>query len=191
MKLFFFAATISLIVLASTTGLAQTQTCKKSVCFENTKIIAAQTLPIRGLGLLKYLMFDLYTAALYAPAENTTIDSVLGNTPKSLVLHYHHAIKKEIMIKASRDRISNNPEVDAKNLEDRLKQLDAAYQNVQKGDRYELRFEPGIGTSLLLNGKLQATIVGEDFQKAFFGIWLSRVPLSRKLRDTLLQSKQK
>jgi hypothetical protein len=170
---------------------AQPLSCKNSICFESPLKISGHEVPIRGIALLEYLRFDLYTAALYAAPEIKTIDTVLGNTPKSLVLHYHRTIKKEVMIKASRDRILKNSAIDSKALEDRLKQLDAAYQNVKKGDRYELRYEPNVGTSLILNGKLQATIQGEDFQKAFFGIWLSRVPLNKKLRDALLQSPQK
>ncbi len=143
--------------------------------------------------MLEYLKFDLYTAALYAPSATNSIEAILGDVPKSLVLHYHRNIKKDWMIKASRDRIKKNPENNTKNLEGRLIQLDSAYQNVKKGDRYELRYEPEIGTSLILNGQLQATIPGEDFQRAFFGIWLSRLPLNKKLRDSLLmqhQSKQ-
>lgn len=162
--------------------------CKKSTCFESAVKIAGGEIPVKGIDLLEYLKFDFYTAALYAPTEVKTIDAVLGNVPKSLILHYHRFIKKEWMIKASRDRISKNHEVDSKALENQLRQLDAAYQNVKKGDRYELRYEPGTGTSLILNGKLQAVIPGEKFQKAFFGIWLSRVPLNKKLRDSLLSA---
>ncbi len=165
---------------------AQEMLCKKSICFNRTQEIAGQQIPIKGAELLEYLMLDLYTAALYAPADIKTIDGILGNVPKSLVLHYHRTIKKEWMIKASRDRIKKNKDNNAVALEDRLKQLDAAYQTVQRGDRYELRYEPGIGTSLILNGKLQATIQGEDFQRAFFGIWLSKLPLNKKLRDHLI-----
>lgn len=166
--------------------------CKKKVCFESTKEISGSPLPIHGVELLEYIKLDLYTAALYAPADMASSDTVLKNVPKSLVLHYHRAIKKEWMTQASRDRIKKNPVNDSAKLEDRLKQLDAAYQKVTKGDRYELRYEPDVGTSLILNGKLQATIQGEDFQKAFFGIWLSDVPLNKKLRDKLLKiEKQK
>ena len=172
-------------------GQSQNTHCKNSICFDPFVKVAGTEIPVKGIDRLKYLMFDLYTAALYAPSDVHTINAILGNVPKSLILHYHHSIKKSVMIKASRDRIANNPDVDSKALEDRLKQLDAAYQNVQKNDRYELRYEPGSGTSLILNGKLQATIPGEDFQKAFFGIWLSRIPLNKKLRDSLLMSPQK
>ena len=167
-------------------GTAPQKICKKKICFEGSKQLAGQTLPIHGVGLLEYVMLDLYTAALYAPSQFATVDSVLDNVPKSLVLHYHRMIKKEWMIEASRDRIKKNPANNAEALESRLKQLDRAYQKVNKGDRYELRYEPGVGTSLILNGKLQATIEGEDFQRAFFGIWLSEIPLNKKLRDKLL-----
>lgn len=147
-------------------------------------------MPLQGVELLEYIKLDFYTAALYAPANTSTIEAVLSNTPKSLVFHYHRAIKKEWMVEASRNRIKKNPTNNLPLLEDRLKQLDNAYQKVKKGDRYELRYEPETGTSLILNGQLQATIPGEDFQKAFFGIWLSDVPLNKNLRDKLLRIKK-
>ncbi|HCM41841.1 MAG TPA: chalcone isomerase family protein [Candidatus Omnitrophota bacterium] len=171
-------------------GWAETKpsVCKKKVCFESAKEIAGIVLPVHGVELLEYIKLDLYTAALYAPVNANSVETVLDNVPKSLILHYHRAIKKEWMIQASRDRIKKNPLNDSAKLEDRLKQLDAAYQKVNKGDRYELRYEPELGTSLILNGKLQATIKGEDFQRAFFGIWLSEVPLNKKLRNKLLKA---
>lgn len=176
-------------ILFSFSGWAETQpvVCKKKVCFESSKEIAGIALPIHGVELLEYIKLDLYTAALYAPTNANSIETILNNIPKNLVLHYHRGIKKEWMIQASRDRIKKNPANNSAKLEDRLKQLDAAYQKVAKGDRYELRYEPELGTSLILNGKLQATIQGEDFQRAFFGIWLSEVPLNKKLRDALLK----
>ncbi len=181
----FLSILLTLIFIVSPLR-AQTMPCKDLVCFEPTLKVSGTALPIKGVGSLKYLMLELYTAALYAPPEATTIDMVLGNVPKSLVLHYHRMIKKEWMIKASRDRISKNPDNNPAALEERLRQLDNAYQKVEKGDRYELSYEPGVGTSLILNGKLQATIPGEDFQRAFFGIWLSRLPINKKLRDKLI-----
>ncbi len=183
---------LSLLLVLATPAAAQNPPlfCKKKVCFESSKNISGTLLPIQGVELLEYIKLDLYTAALYAPVEVTSSDAVLKNVPKSLILHYHRTIKKEWMIEASRNRIKKNPANDSAKLEDRLKQLDAAYQKVHKGDRYELRYEPDVGTSLILNGKLQATIPGEDFQKAFFGIWLSDVPLNKKLRDKLLKIEQ-
>ena len=176
-------------LLLPTALAAQDLICEKSICFEGSKKISERALPLQGVGLLEYLKFDLYTAALYAPPSTNSIDAILADVPKSLVLHYHRNIKKEWMIKASRNRIKKNSENNSTDLESRLVQLDSAYQNVKKGDRYELRYEPEIGTSLILNGKLQSTIAGVDFQKAFFGIWLSRLPLNKKLRDHLIRTK--
>lgn len=170
---------------------SQTSVCKNSVCFDASQKISGREIPLRGVDLLEYLRFDLYTAAFYVPPEANSIDQILGNIPKSLILNYHRGIKKEWMIRASRNRIRKNPEINAASLEERLKQLDQAYQTVRKNDRYELKYEPGIGTSLILNGKLQTIIVGEDFQRAFFGIWLSQVPLNEKLRDALISAPKK
>lgn len=185
----FFA--LSFLNLISSVGFSEPSlTCKKSACFEPSLKISEQILPLRNAVLLEYLKFDFYTAALYAPPGFNTPEQILNNVPKSLILYYHRTVKKEWMIKASRDRIKKNPANHPSDLEGRLLQLDAAYRTVKKGDHYELRYEPGVGTSLILNGQLQATISGDDFQRAFFGIWLSDLPLNKNLRDQLINPKE-
>lgn len=131
---------------------------------------------------------DVYTAALYTPTEIKTAGDVLRNIPKSLILHYHRPVKKEWILKASHNRLKKNLGNNISAFEERLKTLDAAYQSVKKNDRYELRYEPSVGTSLFLNDKLQVSIPGEDFQQAYFGIWFSEKPLNKKFRDKLLKT---
>lgn len=181
----FFSALISFALIASPAP-AQNLICQKSICFEPSKKLAGSEIPIKGVELLTYFKFKLYTAALYAPTNVNSIDAVLNDIPKSLILHYHRTIKKEWMIKASRDRIQKNPDNNLSLLETRLIQLDHAYKTVQKDDRYELRYEPSVGTSLILNNQIQAIIPGKDFQRAFFGIWLSKLPVNKQLRDRLI-----
>jgi chalcone isomerase-like protein len=57
---------------------------------------------------------------------------------------------------------------------------------VSPGDRYALTYVPDVGTELRLNEESLATIPGEDFAEAYFGIWLGDQPLDEGLRDKLL-----
>ena len=71
-------------------------------------------------------------------------------------------------------------------LQERLDRIAAAYEKVGKDDRYELRYMPGAGTTLLLNDREIITLPGEDFARAYMGIWLSETPANKKFRDKLL-----
>lgn len=180
----FSAALIACAFFFSPAAHAQNAACKNSVCFEQTKTLQGRNFPVRGLADFRYFFMDVYTAALYAPGS-ADLNNILSGIPKSLILNYHRRIKKEWMIKAAQDRLAANPQVNLPALRSRLNQMNAVYEDVKEGDRYELRYEPGRGTSLYLNGRLKTTIPGEDFQRAYFGIWLSEKPISKKFRDQL------
>jgi len=160
--------------------------CLNDVCFETVKDINGAAVPLRGIGLLEFLSVDLYTAAFYVPAEADTLEKVLGDTPKSLVIEYHHGIKVKWMNEAAEKTLKKNPGVNFPAIEERVRQIAAAYKKVDKNDRYELCYEPGRGTSLYLNGEVQITLPGQDFAAAYFGIWISDYPARDKLRDQLL-----
>ncbi|MCB9799980.1 MAG: hypothetical protein H6757_04400, partial [Candidatus Omnitrophica bacterium] len=74
--------------------------CVANVCFPAVKTIGAQQVPLKGTGLLEFMKFDMYSAALYAPPEIHTVKDVLGDIPRSLVLNYHRNIKTSWMLKA-------------------------------------------------------------------------------------------
>jgi len=164
--------------------------CSKALCVPTQHALGTHSLDLNGLDLFEYWGFDLYTAALYAPRNTATPAQVLSDIPKSLILHYHRKIRADQIIKAADHNLVKNPANDMAALRADIDRLHAAFVNVNKGDTYELRYEPGKGTTLLFNDTPKITIPGVAFQKAYFGIWLSDYPLSTKLRDKLLNSKK-
>lgn len=60
---------------------------------------------------------------------------------------------------------------------------------VKKNDLYDFLYVPNKGMYIVKNGKIQGTIPGLAFKKAFFGIWLSDQPVDKKLRTALLTAK--
>ncbi len=161
--------------------------CVKSTCVPTQQAIGSLALPLNGLQLFEYWGFNLYTAALYAPAGTAdTSAEVLADIPKSLILHYHRKIRADQIIKAAEHNLLKNPANDMNALRPPIDTLHKAFVNVDKGDTYELRYEPGKGTTLLFNGEFKVTVPGSDFQRAYFGIWLSDYSINSKLRDALL-----
>lgn len=163
--------------------------CVKLTCVPLEQPFGTQAVPLHGLELFEYWGFDLYTAALYAPDDADTPESVLADIPKSLVLHYHRKIRKDQIIKAAEHNLKKNPSNNMVLLKEQLDQLHQAYVDVDKGDSYELRYMPGQGTTLYFNGKAQVTVPGSEFQRAYFGVWLSDYAINSKLRDRLLNGR--
>lgn len=181
--------TLSFFVLffLSGFGLLYAESCETSICFPDFIEIGGKQIPKRGSGLLEFLKFDMYTAALYVPAEVEGVEGVLADVPKRLELYYHRNIKVEWMNKAAEKVMRKNPAVDFDAVEARVQLISAAYQKVSKGDRYALQYDPGQGTTLFLNDSPQISLPGYDFAKAYFGIWLSEYPANEELRDKLIQ----
>ncbi len=201
----YFAATWALLIVmtlsVSVSPLAQAKVaeaaavvppgltrCVKTTCAPIQQAFGTKLVPLHGLELFEYWGFKLYTAALYAPEGVDTSAEVLADIPKSLILHYHRKIRNDQIIKAAEHNLQKNPANDMASLRPAIDQLHAAFVTVQKGDTYELRYEPGIGTTLLFNGQPKVTVPGVDFQRAYFGVWLSDYPLNSKLRDKLLNT---
>lgn len=186
-KTLFLAVFVSAsLFTGASVNAAGAQACHREVCFDTTRETGGEVLALKGMKLFEYLMFDVYTAAFYAPSGARTSADVLADVPKSLVLHYHRGIKPSDMNRAAEKVLLKNPANNTHALKDRIDTIAAAYEKVGKGDRYELRYVPGEGTTLLLNGAKKTTVPGADFAAAYFGIWLSEYPINRELRDVLL-----
>ncbi len=160
--------------------------CIKTTCVPTQQTLGTQALPLNGLELFEYWGFNLYTAALYAPSGTHSSAAVLADIPKSLILHYHRTIRADQIIKAAEHNLRKNPANDMTALRSDIDTLHEAFVNVEKGDTYELKYEPGKGTTLLFNGEAKITVPGFDFHRAYFGIWLSDYSINSKLRDGLL-----
>ena len=158
--------------------------CKDNVCFPSTLNLGDRSIPLIGLGTYPYYFFDVYTAGWYAPQRG--IFPSKEDVPYVLTLHYFHTVKANEIIQAAEGLLKRQG-IKLEPLAERINALNVHYVTVNDGDEYSLRYVPGRGTALLLNGVERVTIPGKDFADAYFGIWLhSEKPLSEKFRDALL-----
>ena len=130
----------------------------------------------------RYLgMIHLFDATFHAAPETMT-DDPLADFPKSLEFEYHRKLTRSQLIAAA-DKILQKtfaPQELAR-IESQLAQINAAYQDVGKSDRYQLRYHPQQGTTLARNGQDVLTIPGAEFQRIYFAIWLGpRSPFAFK-----------
>jgi hypothetical protein len=162
-------------------------------------VLGKSNLPLMGTGVATYLWFDVYDAALYAPAHIPAAKILDAATPKALVLSYHHAVSVADIVKASWKALDEQYAGAARQrLKPKIDALQAAMQNVNPGDRYELTWQPATdeGASplpatlrLSFNGKSVFTSHDAELAQAYFGIWLGEPPLSPQLKADLLAVK--
>ena len=62
----------------------------------------------------------------------------------------------------------------------------AIFPDVKPGDRITGIHQPGAGTRFLVNGKAKGEIADPEFDRLFFGIWLSDATSEPALRQALL-----
>ncbi len=100
--------------------------------------------------------------------------------------HYQHKIEREDINKTILKSLSDNPIVSIIAIRAPLDQMISYHQDVEPGDRYELTYEPGRGMRVLFNGAEKGVVEGDDFARAYLGMWLSDHPLSKSLREKLI-----
>ena len=178
--------TIVLVLTSISPALAEEQVCDKGACFNKSTLIDGKQYPLLGIKTFRYLFFNIYTLALYGPEGANSVDKILSPVPKKLIFHYRREIKKSDMTEGADKNLEENPEVDRSQYKEFLDEINALYEDVDDGDRYSLEHTLNSGVSLYKGDKLLKTIGNPEFAKVYFGIWLSNYPLSKGLRDGLL-----
>ncbi|WP_018141711.1 chalcone isomerase family protein [Thioalkalivibrio sp. ALJ7] len=167
---------------------AQADTEINGVRFADTITIDETPVPLRGGRLYRYTVFRVYVGALYVPEDVAPQDVLTADVPKRLELEYLRSISAEDFRKSGNTLLEDQQSGDTlAALADRLETFNAAYRDMEAGDRYALEYRPGRGTRLLQNGTELVEVPGADFAEAYFGIWLHPDnPLSTRVRDALI-----
>ncbi|MEH6564569.1 MAG: chalcone isomerase family protein [Halopseudomonas sp.] len=146
-----------------------------------------QVLQLRNSHLLEYLFVDVYSAALYAPADIELAQLMSSDASLRLELYYYRSISREDVIKAAWTALQRQyDELTLARLKPGIDQLHANLSDISDGDRYSLTRHQG---KLVLRHNEKITFESEDPQlaNAYLGIWLSPNGLSEELRTALLE----
>jgi hypothetical protein len=177
---------MAVLLAAASSGTAEIE----GVEFDEQVTAGERVLALQSVGLLRYrILFKGYVAALYLEAGTPT-ENVLEDVPKRLELEYFWSIAGEKFGPVAESALERNLDATSfERLRPRVEALHEKYQDVKPGDRYALTYLPEEGTELAKNGVRLALVPGEDFARAYFGIWLGEAPLDRDLRDQLLEAR--
>ncbi|HKM38200.1 MAG TPA: chalcone isomerase family protein [Thiopseudomonas sp.] len=137
-----------------------------------------------GEGVARWGLFKVYDAAFFTQADLTLERALADDTSARLELCYVRPLSVDNFIEGAQQGL---PKDLPDELQEAVKRLHNAYQSVQAGDCYQLDFQPGQGTRLLLNDRELVRIETLGFKALYFGIWLGEKPLSAQLKRDLIQ----
>ena len=151
--------------------------------------VDGETVVLFGHGIARYArIFRVYVAALYGPEDTAPEDLLTSDVPRRLVITYLRDVGADDIRKATDVVLDEQYDDDERaELADRFDEFNALYRDVGDGDQYAYVYVPdGEESRLYFNGELQGTVTGEDFARAYLGIWLGENALSDSLRADLL-----
>lgn len=142
----------------------------------------------KNQAILTYLWTDVYAAAFYAEPSITARQAVFTQTPQKLELFYFRDIDREDVIKAANATLERQQTKETlARLRPELDRIHQSFQNIKRGDRYDLSWDRNDGLNLTRNSKVIFASPDPELAKAYFAIWLAPDGLSSDLREALLK----
>ena len=170
------------------TGIAQTRV--GSVTLPNKLSVGGENVILNGAGICKKAMIlKLYSCGLYLPKKSFNASSIIyadENMAIRLIITSGF-VSSETMSESVYEgfKTSTNDNIAALNSEIK-KFADFFRDEIKEDDVFDITYEKGNGVVVIKNGKKLGVIMGMDFKKALFGIWLGNSPVDSKLKKGML-----
>ena len=137
-----------------------------------------------GQSRMRFFGLGIYDARLWAAPGFRA--SRYGEHAFALELNYLRALEGKLIAARSLQEMRRASQPAAATAQRWLQAMEAAFPNVNAGDRITGVHAPGVGARFWRNGQLHASIADPEFSNAFFGIWLSDTTSEPGLRSALL-----
>lgn len=139
---------------------------------------------LAGSAKLTVWGFDIYRASLWVVPGFR--QSTYSQHAFALELAYLRKFDASAITQRTLDEMQRQTRVPPEKARAWRDAMMAIFPDVKPGDRITGIHQPGAGTRFLVNGKLKGEIVDADFDRLFFGIWLSDATSEPALRQALL-----
>ena len=168
-----------------------------NVKYEPALDLAGQKLVLNGAGIRYKFVVKVYTAGLYLTHKAGTTPEVLSAPgPKRIHIQMLRDIDGNELGKLfTKGMEANAPReefVKCINGVLKLSEVFASRKQLNSGDSFSVDYIPGVGSTLLLNGKsvMPEPIKEPEFFAALLRIWLGDKPADDGLKDALLGVKR-
>lgn len=151
--------------------------------------LSAPAYRLQGQGRFRYFGLTIYTARLWAAAEPVGQD--FAQQRFALELIYARALDGTAIAERSLSEMRRAGPIDSARAARWLAAMQAAFPDVQSGDRLTGVFDPtapdgGAAVRFFLNGRATGAVAEAEFAVRFAGIWLGPATSAPDLRLALL-----
>lgn len=164
----------------------------KGVIVPRTIEFQGHKLDLNGFGTRSKLWFDVYVQALYLTSLSQDAKAICDSeTEMGIRIQIISSLvssKKlsKALYKGLAKSVGDENLAKIKLQTDQLEKL-IGKEATKEGDAFNLIYNPlDYSIWVYKNDKLEGKILGLDFKKAFFGIWLSDNPVDEDLKSDLL-----
>lgn len=152
-------------------------------------VVGGQKLVLNGAGVRSKFFFDIYVGALYLPRRTGSAEAAMTMPgPKRVAMHfiYHEVSRKKLVAGWEEGLTKNQPKAALAALRNRLDRFNALNDTVHAGDVILPDLLADGSTRVSINGRLQGSIAGKDFQRALLAVWLDKRLADRDLKRAML-----
>ena len=177
---------------SSPLALAQSATEVAGVKYEPSVQVGSSRLQLNGAGIRYKAVFKVYTAGLYLGGKAATTEAVLAapGAKRMHIVMLRDIDGNELGKLFTRGMQDNAPREEfSKSIAGtiRMSEIFSARKKLLSGENFSVDYVPGVGTTVLVNGKPQAEPIKEpEFFSALMRIWLGNNPADAQLKDALL-----
>lgn len=168
---------------------APAQTKAAGVTLPNSVTFEGEKLTLNGVGVREKFWMDMYAGALYLSKKNADASGVVNaNQPMAIKLHIvSKLITSDKMIDAVNEGFENATAGKTSTIASEITKFKSYFSDeIKKDDIFDMVYLPKEGVNVYKNNKLLGTIPGMEFKKALFGIWLSKNPADKDLKEGML-----
>ena len=151
--------------------------------------IEGRTLVLNGMGLRQatILRVHVYVGGLYLEARSSDASQIIASEGmKRLILHFVRDVGRQNLVEAWDEGFTKSAGSGLASLRDRVATLDGWMVDFKRGDALTFTQIPGRGIVVEVKGQAKGTLVGADFARALWGIWLGDRPPNPELKKGLL-----
>ena len=161
------------------------------VTMDDTLRIGESTITLTGMGIRTktFLKVRVYVAGLYMENPSSDPQKIItaDETKRLFIQGTGPTMKVEALRKALWAGFDANTPDRPEDLQKKMETVANYFtEPAKKGDTFGFTYEPGIGTTVTIQGEKMQTVPGEDLMEAVFAIWFGDPPADKGLKKGLL-----
>jgi len=162
------------------------QTKVGDVTLPNEVTLSGEKMELNGAGMREKMWIDLYAGGLYVQAKSSDANTIINaDVPMAMKLHIVSSmVSQSKMIGAVTDGFENSTSGKATTAE-RASFVACFNDEITKEDVFDITYANG-KTIVYKNGAEKGSVIGLEFKKALFGIWLGKKPADKDLKKGML-----